>query len=142
MTDLQDPPLLTAGIVIAGEVVGGGDGHYDIHNPARPAEIVGQAPAASAAPAGNSAPAAAPQAPPQSPAGRRLAAEEGVDVRQVNATGRHGVVLKEDVQAYVKTTLAQPAGVGRASCSPVPARRAARRPATRARPGRRTSLAG
>jgi len=65
-----------------------------------------------AAPAAPSAPAKAPPAPPQpaaapaeapaaSPAGRRLAAEEGVDVAKVTPTGRHGVVLKEDVQKHV-----------------------------------------
>src|SRR5882724_400933 len=47
MTDLQETPLVTANIVIGGAVVAGNDGSYDVHNPARPAEVVGQAPVAS-----------------------------------------------------------------------------------------------
>jgi 2-oxoglutarate dehydrogenase E2 component (dihydrolipoamide succinyltransferase) len=50
-------------------------------------------------PAAPAKPAAEP--PAVSPAGRRLAAEQGVDAQQVPPTGRHGVVLKEDVQKYV-----------------------------------------
>jgi 2-oxoglutarate dehydrogenase E2 component (dihydrolipoamide succinyltransferase) len=57
------------------------------------------APAPSAAPPPPSAPA---EAPAPSPAARRLAAEEKVDLRQVAPTGRHGVVLKEDVQKHVE----------------------------------------
>lgn len=37
------------GLVIDGSVVPGGDGSYPVHNPARPAEVVFEAPAASAA---------------------------------------------------------------------------------------------
>jgi acyl-CoA reductase-like NAD-dependent aldehyde dehydrogenase len=47
MTDLQEMPLLTARIVVGGEQVDGGDGVYAVHNPARPAEVVGHAPIAS-----------------------------------------------------------------------------------------------
>jgi 2-oxoglutarate dehydrogenase E2 component (dihydrolipoamide succinyltransferase) len=36
-----------------------------------------------------------------SPAARQLAADEGVDVRQLTGTGRGGVVLKEDVLAHL-----------------------------------------
>src|SRR4051812_8585723 len=78
--------------------------------PARPAPARTPAPAA-AAPAGNSspaapAPAAAPprrgdsRAPspeaPLSPAARHLAANEGIDARQLTGTGRGGRVTKED----------------------------------------------
>src|SRR5262249_22004008 len=37
-----------------------------------------------------------------SPAARRLAGEEGVDVTKVAGSGRHGVVLKEDVADQAK----------------------------------------
>lgn len=47
------------------------------------------------------APAATTEGPALSPAARRLATDEGVDLHQVEATGRHGVVLKEDVQRHL-----------------------------------------
>ena len=58
-----------------------------------------------------------------SPAVRKLAREFGVDLNGVSGSGRKGRLLKEDVQAYVKTTLqsrpaasedkgAAPAGAG------------------------------
>jgi 2-oxoglutarate dehydrogenase E2 component (dihydrolipoamide succinyltransferase) len=37
-----------------------------------------------------------------SPAGRRAAVEEGVDASRIIGTGRHGVILKENVEAQVK----------------------------------------
>ncbi|MGJ8692438.1 MAG: pyruvate dehydrogenase complex dihydrolipoyllysine-residue acetyltransferase [Thalassotalea sp.] len=43
-----------------------------------------------------------------SPSIRRLAREFGVDLTLVKGTGRKGRILKEDVQAYVKTALAAP----------------------------------
>jgi len=46
-----------------------------------------------------------------SPSVRRFARELGVDLGKVKGSGPKTRVLKEDVQAYVKTTLAQPAGV-------------------------------
>lgn len=59
-----------------------------------------------------SAPAAAPVTAPSGkvhagPAVRLLAREFGVDLAQVGATGPHGRILKEDVQAYVKTMMAK-----------------------------------
>jgi 2-oxoglutarate dehydrogenase E2 component (dihydrolipoamide succinyltransferase) len=37
-----------------------------------------------------------------SPAARRAAAEEGVDIAKVAGTGRHGVILKENIEEHVK----------------------------------------
>ena len=81
-----------------------------------PAKAEAAAPAAaSAAPAAKaeSAPAAAPAAAPANngakvhagPAVRQLAREFGVELNAVSATGPHGRVLKEDVQAYVKSIM-------------------------------------
>ena len=44
-----------------------------------------------------------------SPAVRRFARELGVDLGQVTGSGRKGRILRDDVKAYVKRTLAQPA---------------------------------
>ncbi len=43
------------------------------------------------------------------PAVRRMARELGLDLSLVKGSGRKGRILKEDVHAYVKTRLAQPA---------------------------------
>lgn len=43
-----------------------------------------------------------------SPAVRRVAREFGVDLSQVNGSGRKGRILKEDVQSYVKYELSRP----------------------------------
>lgn len=43
------------------------------------------------------------------PAVRRLAREWGVDLAQVSGSGRKGRLLPEDIKAYVKNRLAQPA---------------------------------
>jgi pyruvate dehydrogenase E2 component (dihydrolipoamide acetyltransferase) len=43
-----------------------------------------------------------------SPAVRRLAREFGVDLTNVNGSGPKGRILREDVQAYVKSELTQP----------------------------------
>ena len=53
-----------------------------------------------------------------SPAVRRYARELGVDVTQVRGTGRKNRVLREDVQAFVKKSLAPPS---RAAGSALPA---------------------
>ena len=96
-----------------------------------------QAPAAPAPTATKpaSAPAAAPAAPAAAPSGkvhagpavRLLAREFGVDLAQVGATGPHGRILKEDVQAYVKTMMAKAkeapaaaAATGGAGIPPIP----------------------
>ena len=66
--------------------------------PAEPAKSDNEKPAPAAAPVVPS-----PKSEPLlSPAARRLATEEGVDASKIAGTGRHGVVLKENVQAHVK----------------------------------------
>lgn len=86
---------------------------------AAPAQAAAPAPAKAeaAAPAAKAesapAPAAAPAAAPANngakvhagPAVRQLAREFGVELNAVSATGPHGRVLKEDVQAYVKSIM-------------------------------------
>ncbi|MDN3653589.1 pyruvate dehydrogenase complex dihydrolipoyllysine-residue acetyltransferase [Thalassotalea ponticola] len=52
-----------------------------------------------------------------SPAIRRLAREFGVDLSQVNGTGKKGRILKEDVQSYVKYELSRPKATASASVS-------------------------
>ena len=47
-----------------------------------------------------------------SPAVRRFARELGVDLAQVRGSGNKGRILREDVQAYVKRALSQPAAAG------------------------------
>ena len=47
-----------------------------------------------------------------SPAVRRFARELGVDLTQVRGTGRKGRIVKGDVQAWIKKTLAEPAARG------------------------------
>jgi len=79
---------------------------------AAPAKAEAAAPAAPA-PKAEAAPApAAPAAPAKDgakvhagPAVRQLAREFGVELSAVSSTGPHGRVLKEDVQAYVKTMM-------------------------------------
>lgn len=79
---------------------------------AAPAKAEAAAPAAPA-PKAEAAPApAAPAAPAEDgakvhagPAVRQLAREFGVELSAVSSTGPHGRVLKEDIQAYVKTMM-------------------------------------
>jgi pyruvate dehydrogenase E2 component (dihydrolipoamide acetyltransferase) len=79
-----------------------------------PAKAETAAPAAAApAPAAKAESVPAPAAAPANsgakvhagPAGRQLAREFGVELNAVSATGPHGRVLKEDVQAYVKSIM-------------------------------------
>ena len=88
-----------------------------------PAPVAAAPASASSAPAPT--PASAPKAPPvphhpsagakaktgvvhASPSVRRLAREFGVDLTQVNGSGRKSRILKEDVQSYVKYELSRP----------------------------------
>ncbi|MFC0445829.1 dihydrolipoyllysine-residue acetyltransferase [Pseudidiomarina halophila] len=52
-----------------------------------------------------------------SPAVRRLAREFGVDLNQVNGSGRKDRILKEDVQEYVKYELSRPKATSSGSTS-------------------------
>lgn len=78
-----------------------------------PAAAPSAAPAAAPAAKAEAAPAPAPAAAPApsgakvhaGPAVRQLAREFGVELNAVTATGPHGRVLKEDVQAYVKSVM-------------------------------------
>ncbi|WP_201193769.1 dihydrolipoyllysine-residue acetyltransferase [Pseudomonas fluorescens] len=74
--------------------------------PSAPAPTAAAAPAAAPVAA---APAAAPAKPGAKvhagPAVRQLAREFGVELSAVGASGPHGRILKEDVQAYVKTMM-------------------------------------
>ena len=87
---------------------------------AKPAQAAPAPAKQAAAPKAESAPPAAKQdaapqteSPAQRPSGkvhagpavRLLAREFGVDLAQVSASGPHGRILKEDVQAYVKSSL-------------------------------------
>lgn len=79
---------------------------------AAPAKAEAAAPAAPVPKAEAAPPPAAPAAPAKDgakvhagPAVRQLAREFGVELSAVSSTGPHGRVLKEDVQAYVKTMM-------------------------------------
>ncbi|MGO2203685.1 dihydrolipoyllysine-residue acetyltransferase [Pseudomonas helleri] len=98
---------------------------------AKPEAPAAPAPAAKAEAAPAPAPAAAP-APSGAkvhagPAVRQLAREFGVELNAVSPSGPHGRVLKEDVQAYVKTALQKAkeaptagAATGGAGIPPIP----------------------
>ena len=62
---------------------------------------------------------AAPEGPaaPAAPSVRRLARELGVDIRRVQGTGPEGRVSPEDVQAFVRASLASPQGGGGAAAT-------------------------
>jgi len=84
--------------------------------------VVAQIEEGATAPAATAVPPPASEPEPRvSPAARRLAAETGVDVRQVKGTGRDGVILKEDVQAHAEQRPAP--------AEPPPAKPQAARPA-------------
>ncbi|MFO2463205.1 dihydrolipoyllysine-residue acetyltransferase [Pseudomonas sp. 15FMM2] len=102
---------------------------------AAPAAKAEAAPAAAPAPAAKAEAAPAPAAAPApsgakvhaGPAVRQLAREFGVELNAVSASGPHGRVLKEDVQAYVKSMMqkakeapAAGAATGGAGIPPIP----------------------
>ncbi|MEN3338864.1 MAG: hypothetical protein V7647_2540 [Acidobacteriota bacterium] len=95
--------------------------------PARPrGEVVSIDRGARNVPAGAATPAggptgAAPEgpAPPAAPSVRRLARELGVEIRQVTGTGPEGRISVEDVQAFVRAALTNPAAAG-SPASPLP----------------------
>jgi 2-oxoglutarate dehydrogenase E2 component (dihydrolipoamide succinyltransferase) len=76
--------------------------------PAPPAATPESRPAVEAkpTPAPSSAPVQAPEEVRASPAARRMSAEEGVDLRTVQGTGRGGVVSKPDVVEHMSRTAA------------------------------------
>ena len=73
-------------------------------------------------PAPSSVPVQAPEEVRASPAARRMSAEEGVDLRTVQGTGRGGVVSKPDVVEHTSRTAsaAPPAAPTAPSASPAP----------------------
>ena len=91
---------------------------------------------AAAAPAPKPAPAPAPAPQRQSPTAkidevsfskayatpsvRKFARELGVDLGQVDGSGRKGRITKEDVQNFVKRVLSQPAAAGGLGVAPMP----------------------
>jgi 2-oxoglutarate dehydrogenase E2 component (dihydrolipoamide succinyltransferase) len=99
---------------------------------AAPAQAAAAAPTASKTEA-KAAPAGADEL---SPAGRRVAGEEGIDPSKVSGTGRDGRVTKEDLVNYGKTggAAAAPAAPAAAAAKPTPGSRPEERvPMTRIR---------
>src|SRR5579872_219725 len=79
----------------------------------KPEAAPAPAPQAAATPVQQEAPAAADGASVHaSPSIRRFARELGVDLRRVQGTAPHGRVTKDDVQNFVKKSLASPAAAG------------------------------
>ena len=81
--------------------VGGVIGAIDDSDNA-PATKTTSAPTPAAAPAKVTGAAPVATEPKLSPAARRAAAEEGVDASKITGTGRHGVILKEDIKTPPK----------------------------------------
>jgi pyruvate dehydrogenase E2 component (dihydrolipoamide acetyltransferase) len=80
--------------------------------PPAPQAAPPQASAAPAAPAEQEAPVSDGASVHASPSIRRFARELGVDLRKVQGTAPHGRVTKDDVQNFVKKSLAAPAAGG------------------------------
>lgn len=133
-------PLLTiqttaAAAASADSSAGGGSAAKPAAAPAAPAPTAASAksspPApAAAAPAASAAVAGGEQRPPApaGPATRRLARKLGVDLYQVKGSADGGRITIEDVEAYVRNRLAQPAvpaaaaapGFGMVAAAPLP----------------------
>jgi 2-oxoglutarate dehydrogenase E2 component (dihydrolipoamide succinyltransferase) len=114
----QEIPAPAAGIlhiaIKAGASVAIGSVVGRIEAGAAPA---GKAPAPAAKPQAAAGKAPAPAAKPQagnavSPAARAVAAEHGVDTSAVAGSGRHGVVVKEDVRKHIDGEAAKPRAAG------------------------------
>ena len=89
------------------------------------AGAVATAPAAKPAPEAKAAPAPAPAKDVEdAPAAKKAMAEAGLSRDQVQATGRDGRVMKEDVAAAVAATKATPAPAPAAAAAPAPIPRA------------------
>lgn len=131
-----DDEVGTGDLILKLEVAGAAPAAAPAKSEAAPAKAEAEAaPKAAAAPA--TEPAAAATAPAAGsnakvhagPAVRQLAREFGVDLGAVAATGPHGRIIKEDVQAYVKTMMqkakeapgAGAAATGGAGIPPIPA---------------------
>ncbi|MFC9926827.1 dihydrolipoamide acetyltransferase family protein [Streptomyces sp. NPDC127190] len=85
-----------------------------------PAERPAPAPAA-AAPAATAAPAAPGPAPVISPLVRRLARDNGLDLRQLSGSGPEGLILRADVEGALRARAAGPATAQPLHQAPAPA---------------------
>ena len=77
-------------------------------------------PAAAAAPAPAAAPAGNGATPAPAPSAQKLMAESGVNPADINGSGKHGQVLKEDVLAAMNKPMATPAPIATGSAAVAP----------------------
>ena len=95
--------------------------------PAPAAATTTEAPAAPSAPAATPAPAASPAAPSEngrlkaSPLAKKLAADKGIDIRQVTGTGDGGRIVKRDVENFVPAAAPAPAAASAPAQDAAPA---------------------
>ena len=106
----KDGETVTPGALLGQIGEGGGAAAAPAKQPAAKAAPVQTAPAAKVeAPAAPAAPAVAATAMPPSPAAAKIAADRGVDVAQVEGSGRRGQVLKGDVLGFTPPAAPVPA---------------------------------